>query len=106
MPVRKPDLSLLYVELGYKPLSRSWGKAEVVLGLLAAGAGLWMGGLPDVQPGRSPSTEAWRQRASASLYLAATWRWLGHAAIFISRIGSGPPSGRTRFAAHKTKVEP
>jgi hypothetical protein len=40
----KPEqLARLHASLGYKPLSRAWAKAEIVLGLSAAGFGLLLG---------------------------------------------------------------
>jgi hypothetical protein len=40
MTAAPPDLSNLYRCLGYKPLNRTWAKLEILLGLVAAGAGL------------------------------------------------------------------
>jgi hypothetical protein len=40
---RSRRLADLQAALGYKPLSRTWAKAELFLGLLAAGAGLLLG---------------------------------------------------------------
>jgi hypothetical protein len=37
------DLSDLYLKLGYKRLNRAWAKVEIVLGLVAAGLGLFLG---------------------------------------------------------------
>jgi hypothetical protein len=39
----KDRLAELHAALGHKPLSRAWAKAEIVLGLTAAGAGLLLG---------------------------------------------------------------
>jgi hypothetical protein len=39
----KASLARLHAALGYKPLSRAWAKAEIVLGLSAAGLGLLLG---------------------------------------------------------------
>src|SRR5262245_17691791 len=36
-------LAELHAALGHKPLSRAWAKAEIFLGLIAAGAGLLLG---------------------------------------------------------------
>src|SRR5262245_59294455 len=36
-------LARLQADLGHKPLNRTWAKAEVFLGLLAAGVGLLLG---------------------------------------------------------------
>jgi uncharacterized membrane protein YGL010W len=38
------ELSELHVHLGYKRLSRTWAKLEILFGLLAAGAGLLLDG--------------------------------------------------------------
>jgi hypothetical protein len=35
-------LSHLWEALGYKPLTRSWAKVELLLGLLAAGVGIYL----------------------------------------------------------------
>lgn len=43
MPDRQQALSCLLAELGYKPLSRTWAKMEILLGLAAAGLGLLLG---------------------------------------------------------------
>jgi hypothetical protein len=37
------SLSKLRTALGYKPLSRTWAKAEIPLGLAGAGVGLFTG---------------------------------------------------------------
>ena len=39
----KDRLAELHAALGHKPLSRVWAKAEIILGLTAAGAGLLLG---------------------------------------------------------------
>jgi hypothetical protein len=39
----KRALQDLHSHLGYRTLSRTWAKAEIVLGLSAAGAGLFLG---------------------------------------------------------------
>src|SRR5947209_7637828 len=39
---RARQLALLHEYLGYKPLSRGFAKVEILLGLAAVGAGLWM----------------------------------------------------------------
>src|SRR5687767_12900784 len=41
--MNKAALADLHTALGYKPLNRWWAKAEISLGLLAAGAGLLIG---------------------------------------------------------------
>ncbi len=38
-------LAALHAALGYKRLSRTWGKCEIVIGLFAAGLGLFSGGM-------------------------------------------------------------
>jgi len=42
---RERGLAELHAALGYKRLSRTWGKFEIVIGLLAAGIGLFS---PDI----------------------------------------------------------
>lgn len=37
------ELAELYAALGYKRLNRTWAKSEILLGLLAAGMGLFLG---------------------------------------------------------------
>jgi hypothetical protein len=44
MDARQKALSQFYMQLGYKPLNRTWAKAEILLGLFAVGAGLLAGG--------------------------------------------------------------
>lgn len=55
----------LHQALGYKPLSRTWAKVEVFLGLLAAGIGQFLG--------------AWAVRAIEEQWLAA----VGGLALFV-----------------------
>ena len=43
MTTLKPETRQLQAEFGYRPLSRSWAKVEILLGLAAAGAGLLVG---------------------------------------------------------------
>jgi hypothetical protein len=43
MSAPRPDLPDFHAQLGYKQLSRTWAKVEIVLGLGAAGAGLLAG---------------------------------------------------------------
>lgn len=43
MSNQKPDAAEVRARLGYKPLSRTWAKVEILLGLCAAGAGLLFG---------------------------------------------------------------
>jgi hypothetical protein len=43
-------LAELLAALGHKPLSRSWAKAELFLGLLTAGAGLLLGAWAVTRP--------------------------------------------------------
>jgi VIT1/CCC1 family predicted Fe2+/Mn2+ transporter len=40
---KQQRLSELHAALGYKPLSRTWAKAEILLGLLATGIGALVG---------------------------------------------------------------
>jgi hypothetical protein len=40
MTQQRPPRTDLGIRLGHKPLSRTWAKAEILLGLLATGAGL------------------------------------------------------------------
>jgi hypothetical protein len=47
-------LSHLREALGHKPLTRPWAKAEILLGLLAAGLGLFLGDWAFSQAGESP----------------------------------------------------
>src|SRR5262249_53907084 len=42
-PAPPQCLARLHAALGYKPLNRSWAKAEIVLGLLATGIGVMIG---------------------------------------------------------------
>lgn len=44
------DRNDILARLGYKPLNRTWAKAEILLGLTAAGAGLLLGVRAAVQP--------------------------------------------------------
>jgi hypothetical protein len=39
----RPDVRGVHARLGYKPLSRTWAKAEILLGLTAFGAGVLLG---------------------------------------------------------------
>jgi hypothetical protein len=41
--VSEQRLARLHAALGHKPLSRAWAKAELLLGLAAAGVGLLLG---------------------------------------------------------------
>jgi hypothetical protein len=43
MPDVRDSLKDLHSRLGYKPLRRSWAKAEILFGLSAAGAGVLLG---------------------------------------------------------------
>ena len=43
MPNKESRLAALHARLGLKRLSRAWAKAEILLGLTAAGAGLLLG---------------------------------------------------------------
>jgi hypothetical protein len=43
MPDQEKALTALHARLGLKRLSRTWAKAEIFLGLTAAGAGLLLG---------------------------------------------------------------
>jgi hypothetical protein len=52
---RDPLTAELHQRLGYRRLSRGWAKAEILLGLLAAGTGLLLGQYAVAQP--SPSWE-------------------------------------------------
>jgi hypothetical protein len=47
-------LSQLQEALGHKRLSRSWAKAEILLGLFAAGLGLFLGEWAFGRPGDDP----------------------------------------------------
>jgi hypothetical protein len=42
-PDKRRQIAELHTALGYKPLSRAWAKAELLLGLLGAGVGLLLG---------------------------------------------------------------
>lgn len=56
-------LSHLREALGHKPLTRPWAKAEILLGLLAAGLGLFLGDWTFNQAGQNP----WFQAAAGLL---------------------------------------
>src|SRR6516164_4718074 len=56
-------LSHLREALGHKPLTRTWAKAEILLGLLAAGLGVLLG---DGALGRTGET-SWLQAAAGLL---------------------------------------
>jgi hypothetical protein len=43
MKPARPDQADLHARLGYKPLSRTWAKAEILLGLTAFGVGVLLG---------------------------------------------------------------
>jgi hypothetical protein len=47
----RPAVHRLQAALGYKPLHRTWAKAEILLGLLAAGVGLLLGQWAVPRPG-------------------------------------------------------
>jgi hypothetical protein len=49
-PTDRPDVRHLTERLGHKPLNRTWAKAEMLLGLTAAGAGHMLGVRAAVQP--------------------------------------------------------
>jgi hypothetical protein len=51
-------LSHLRQALGHKRLTRPWAKAEILLGLLAAGLGLLLGDWAFSQAGQNPWPEA------------------------------------------------
>ena len=48
---RQKRVAKLHAALGYKPLSRTWAKAELLLGLSAAGVGLLLGTWAMSRPG-------------------------------------------------------
>ena len=44
MNALRPEQNDLHARLGYKPLNRLWAKLEILLGLMANGGGLFLGG--------------------------------------------------------------
>ena len=43
MPINPQALANFHAQFGYKKLNRSWAKVEILLGLSAAGLGLFLG---------------------------------------------------------------
>jgi hypothetical protein len=71
----------IHQRLGYRRLSRLWAKAEILLGLSAAGVGVFLGQYAVTQPPPSGGSPPPRWLYSSS---AAIWRWRGTAATCIS----------------------
>jgi hypothetical protein len=53
--ITEPRLPEVLAQRGYRPLSRTWAKVEILLGLFAAGAGLLFGDWAVSQLAQEPS---------------------------------------------------